>query len=212
MSQKKTKFIALAGHKQTGKDESAKILTRLLAERGLTSRVTYFATPLKEFCIAVLGLPRDKVYGSDADKSELSFIQWDKLPHMLKLKYHPSNMASETKSHYREGYMSIREVLQIVGTDIVREMLWSDAWSSYPFRQKWAEDVILIPDCRFENEVDEVLKAGGTILRLERNTGLTDNHASELALDNYNFDFKYENNGSIAELESYLKGFLNAIL
>lgn len=216
-----TKFIALSGKKQSGKDESAKILTRLIAERGLKSQVTWFAKPLKEFCITVLGLPREKVYGTDADKNEISHIKWDTMPLELKAKYSNKTTVLENYPSVgeiteaimpREGFMTVREVLQIVGTDIVREMFWQDAWSSYPFRQEYKESIIILPDCRFENEVHETLKAGGIVLRLERNTGLIDNHASELALDGYEFDFRYVNNGTLVELEQFLKGFLNCIL
>lgn len=207
MNQKKTKFIGIAGRKQTGKDTSGNILVKLLTEKGLSAKITHFAAPLKEFCINVLGLPREKVYGSDADKNELSHLRWETLPNEIRHKYR-----KEAGPKERTGIMTVREVLQIVGSDVVREMLWNDAWSTYPFRQDWKEDVIICVDTRFINECDEILKAGGTILRLERAAAPLDNHMSETALDNYNFDFKYENNGTLVELEQYLAGFLNATL
>ncbi len=202
-------FIAFAGKKQVGKNESANICHDLLVSNGKIVQITSFATPLKEFCIDILGLPRNLIYGNDRDKNISTHIMWDNLPAHICTKY--ATITASKEIWQRKGPMTIREVLQIVGTDIVREMLWQDAWAGYPFRQEYFGEVILIPDMRFPNEYEALKKANGYIIRLRRNTGLTDNHPSEIALDNEKFEYEYENNGSLQELETYLMNFLKKI-
>lgn len=46
-------------------------------------------------------------------------------------------------------------------------------------------DIAVITDLRFENEIDEVKKYGGKIIRLTRKIK-DDNHASEVALNDQN--------------------------
>ena len=51
----------------------------------------------------------------------------------------------------------------------------------------------IVPDVRFENEVEAIQKAGGKVIRLTRKPH-EDAHPSETALDNYeNFDAVIDN-------------------
>ena len=208
-----TYFIALSGKKQVGKDTSGQIIARLLTEQGKRVAFTAFAEALKEMCIGVLGLQRSLVYGTDADKNVLTHIKWDTLPNYIRDKYRtgPDKFKEDgsLQSNIRTGNMTVREVLQIMGTDIFREMFENDVWANSPFRRNWSEyDVVVITDCRFPNEKSVTEARGGTVIRIERNTGLNDTHASETSLDNAEFEYRYVNNGSLAELESFLKDTL----
>jgi hypothetical protein len=211
-----TTFIALSGKKQVGKDTSGQIIARLLTEQGKRVAFTAFAEALKEMCIGVLGLQRSLVYGTDADKNTPSHIKWDTLPKSIRVKYSNVSMPYIRQGieygrfpEERTGFMTVREVLQIMGTDIFREMFENDIWANSPFRRNWSEyDVVVITDCRFPNEKSVTEARGGTVIRIERNTGLNDTHASETSLDNAEFEYRYVNNGSIDELEAFLKGVL----
>ena len=205
-----TLFIALSGKKQVGKDISGGIIARLLTEQGKTVAFTAFAEALKEMCIGVLGLQRGLVYGTDADKNTPSHIKWDTLPEYIREKYGTEPGISDTPNPVRimlprTGFMTVREVLQIMGTDIFREMFENDIWANSPFRRNWSEyDVVIITDCRFPNEKSVTEAKGGTVIRIERDTGLHDTHASETSLDSAEFKYHYINNGSLAELEEFL--------
>lgn len=196
-----TKFIGISGKKQAGKDTAAKMISDLLRENGKTCHITYFAEPLKEMCISILGLDRNLVYGSNEDKNKLTHIKWDTFPHDVRLKY-------THKELIRRDYMTIREVLQVLGTDIMREMFDYNIWAKAPFNRKWDEDVVILADVRFENEKHFTEVNGGFIIRLERNTGLNDSHISETALDNMEFQYKFRNDGTFQELEDFLKRVL----
>lgn len=104
-----------------------------------------------------------------------------------------------------------RTLLQYVGTDVVRAQepdFWVDfiAHMLRLFPDEW--DYVLIPDCRFPNEID-VLRSNGfdvvhiDIVRNEFDNGLTDeqkNHPSETAMDNTVPDITIMNDGTLADL------------
>jgi len=199
-------FISLSGKKQVGKDTATDIATRLLRDVGKTVKVTAFAEPLKRMCIDVLGLEEALVYGSNDDKDTLTHIVWDTMPLNIRVKY------SKVTRGPRSGAMTVREVLQVVGTDIFREMFWDNVWAEAPFRKDYADvDVVILTDCRFPNEKDCTDGSGGVTIRLERATGFTDNHKSETALDGYTFEYFYENNGSLEDLEIFIRETLEEI-
>lgn len=194
-----THFIAFSGKKQTGKDSSARFLAEALAELrpSLCVAKTHFAEPLKHMCNLIFGIPLHLMYGSDAEKETLTDVLWDGFPMAIRKKYGTVSGAvtyqdhegeSRTPMQPRTGAMTIREVLQIMGTDIFREQVENDVWAKAPFRRQWPEDIVLIPDCRFPNEVKHTLLNDGHVFRIERDTGLTDTHASETSLDDFDFE------------------------
>jgi hypothetical protein len=62
-------------------------------------------------------------------------------------------------------------------------------------------DVLFITDVRFPNEADWVRSQSGVMVRVERDTGHSDNHSTETEMDSYkHYDYTIENNASINEL------------
>ncbi len=80
---------------------------------------------------------------------------------------------------------TVREVLQVVGTDWFRT-LWPDCWIN-AFRHAMGFSRarnIIIPDVRFPNEVQAIQSMGGHVIRFLRAPFRDhDTHASETALD-----------------------------
>ena len=100
-----------------------------------------------------------------------------------------------------------RHLLQYVGTDIVRAQnpnYWVDFVIDMlrMFGNNW--DCVLIPDCRFPNEIDKLKEAGFNVthmrvVRPNYDNGLTaeaKNHLSETALDNVESDITIYNYGN----------------
>lgn len=98
-----------------------------------------------------------------------------------------------------------RTLLQTVGTDTIRHKC-PDYWVDFLmgvfrlFPDEW--DYVIIPDTRFPNENDKPKNEFDVItVRVERpnfDNGLTEeqkNHESEIALDDYMFDYRIINNG-----------------
>lgn len=105
-----------------------------------------------------------------------------------------------------------RALLQYVGTDVVRKQrpnFWVDFIIDILglFPDQW--DYVLIPDCRFPNEIGAVKDAGFDVftlrvIRCSFTSPLTQKqrqHLSETALDDYAFDALLLNTGSIPDLE-----------
>lgn len=89
-----------------------------------------------------------------------------------------------------------RGLLQRIGTDIFREHN-ENYWVDYlqgvigVLKDRW--DYVIIPDCRFPNEINCWDKYDSISVRINRdfNSGLTEwqqEHPSETALDNFDFD------------------------
>lgn len=198
-----TQFIAFSGKKQVGKDTSMNIAKDMLEAAGKRVMFAAFAEPLKDkVCIDILGLDRALVYGSNEAKDTLTHIMWDTLPLDIRVKY------SKVTRGPRSGPMTVREVLQIVGTDIFRKMLYDLVWAGGPFRRSFDAEVVILTDLRFPNEKSCTEERGGVIIRLERKTGLVDYHESETALDGFEFKYHYNNDGSLEDLKSFIYSVL----
>jgi hypothetical protein len=227
-------FISISGKKQTGKDQFATFLKERLQELEKHVTITHFADPLKEMCVTLFGLNPKLVYGSNADKETLTDLKWNGFPLRVRCKYSTETITKEilkdewgsvvvtddllyvdepnaVYTNPRSGPMTVREILQVMGTDIFRERVYQQIWAELPFKQEWTYsdgqplDVIIISDCRFPNEVGETLKHDGLVIRVNRNTDNKDQHPSETALDNYDWKqskhFIVDNNGTLEDLK-----------
>lgn len=189
------KIIAFAGRKQSGKTTCAEYVknlynntayNRLLdnVQTKYLAKIYNFADPLKQdICMNILGLTHDQCYGEDEYKNTLTSIKWKDIP-----EYNISWTYS--KDYDPSGFMTARQVMQHVGTNIFRQMK-NDVWSYATIKkiQNEKPSLAVIADCRFPNEVEAVRSAGGLIIKLMRNPYNSD-HESELALDEAVYDHK----------------------
>jgi hypothetical protein len=96
---------------------------------------------------------------------------------------------------------SYRTLLQTLGTDWGRN-LNSDIWllcAEHRLKRLYQANIIF-DDLRFANEADFIRERGGLIIHLGRDTGLTDNHISELGVKRQPGDFCLYNNNTLDEL------------
>lgn len=208
------KFITLAGRKQTGKDTSARYIKQIIeSESTSTVHIVHFADALKRACFEIFGIPLTKME-SEVGKQELTDIRW---PGARKWTDPVSN---ETGTGYKASDdndeftlsrpMTVREVLQFVGTELFRTQMDPDIWVKSVFRKHYRDDdIVVIADCRFPNEAD-FAKEHGLLIHIDRDTGLAaDAHASEVALDGYDgYDASVDNNGSFEDLRVQLRHVL----
>ena len=107
--------------------------------------------------------------------------------------------------------MTAREFMQFFGTDVMRKM-YEPIWVKSCIKkiQQEQSELAIIADVRFPNEAKVIEEAGGTVLRIKRNTK-KDDHISESSLDNYTFTNYIENNSSIESLIVKVKEFYHKI-
>lgn len=125
-----------------------------------------------------------------------------------------------------------RDVLQKLGTDLLRNQLHENVWvnalfskykaiGDYPIFEgdKYIKDEYVYPnwiisDCRFPNEAQAIKERNGIIIRVQRNQDLEKfesmkvKHISETALDTYKFDYIIDNNSTIDDLIINVKSIL----
>jgi hypothetical protein len=141
------------------------------------------------------------VYGTQEEKEQQCHLIWENMP------------TYELMGDVRPtGRMSVREVLQYFGTEILRKMYdrthinaTLNAIAQYEETQL-SQVLAVVADLRFPNECQAIKEDGGIVIGLTRGEK-GDNHASENALDDYPFDVLIDNIGMSREeqLEAALK-------
>jgi hypothetical protein len=194
-------IIALSGYAKSGKNTVATIIQYLLTHSPMDNLESIvknydvngwwlegesgweqkgFADKLKQVAYILTGIPAENF--SDQD---------------FKL----TNLPPQWSNHGMP--MTVREFLQKLGTDALRDGLHPNTWvnalmSDYKPDSKW-----IITDCRFINEANAVKKENGIIVRVNRpGIAPVNNHPSETAIDGYKFDYVIEN---ISDLKSLAK-------
>ena len=227
-----TQFITLAGKKQVGKDTSAKMIKELINPLWTHEQVradpdgylalkdnihiVHFADALKKACHIIFGIPLEDME-TEEGKQKLTRVRWPR-DHSFEPTWEGMDGRDAYKvSSYRPGnkhsdFMTIREVLQFVGTELFRNQLDPDVWLNSIFLKPWAEDdIVIIADARFPNEA-ALSREHGLLISVERDTGLvSDGHRSENALGEYaDYHYTVDNNSSFNELRTELNTILVA--
>lgn len=101
--------------------------------------------------------------------------------------------------------VSLRKILQFLGTDILRDQINPDFHVIRTFMEVNPEENIIFTDVRFINESLEIKKRGGIIIKISRETGIIDTHSSELEIDLIFADYVVENCGTLEELYSKIE-------
>lgn len=189
-------IIGISGKKQSGKNTICDNLKKYYHDNidNWGCKIYSFADALKEkVCIDVLGLDKEQCYGTDEQKNTLTQYKWENLPFEIRQKNHLGIEYASNGEIYNfimpTGFMTAREIMQVVGTDIFRKYFDDSIWVNATFRNI-AKDkcpFVLISDVRFPSEVRGVIDAGGYMIRLSRDIYNDDDHSSEVALDKYDW-------------------------
>lgn len=122
--------------------------------------------------------------------------------------------------------MSVRELLQKLGTDAIRNGLHPNAWVNaamagykptivgYDGNGSPVSELPhwIFTDCRFPNEAQAVKDRGGVVIRVDRpGVGPVNDHPSETALDDWDFDYKIANVSDLESLKYTVQLLMNKI-
>ena len=99
------------------------------------------------------------------------------------------------------GYMTVREFLQRIGTEAIRNNLHKDTWLNAFWIDYHNENKWIITDCRFENEYNSIKERRGLMIKVERPGIENQNHASETGLDMItDWDYVIKNDSTTVDL------------
>ena len=125
-----------------------------------------------------------------------------------------TNLGREWWTTCDEGYqpMTVRDFLQKLGTDALRNGLHENVWVNALMADYTEESNWIITDTRFPNEAQAIKDKGGIIIRIERpGHAPINSHPSETGLDSWKFDYKIINNSDIFTLKGSIKSILQHI-
>ena len=108
-------------------------------------------------------------------------------------------------------YLSIRQLMQYYGTEVIRKYLGDKTWINATLNT-CSNNPTIISDLRFMVEYEEVKKRNGKIWYITRSNCIPGSHRSEyevLNMENHNmFDEVIVNNGTLEDLFSTIKYIL----
>lgn len=201
------KIVLISGRKQSGKDTTADFLIESLGKQNIPCSRHFFADPLKDYCHKVLGLTYEQCYGTDADKNTVTKIRWADLPFreekIVELYIncrHPDRKDQLQEWSFlnmvflalkeQEVCLTGREVLQIFGSNICRRMnkqCFSNATLQRILSSQLHDEVHLVTDARFPDELEVFAPYNPVVVRLGRRINMSNEHESESALDGYDW-------------------------
>lgn len=142
-----------------------------------------FATALKEFCGKVFDIDIERTNTDKQYKDSLTKVRWEDFPgfttdwflynslnkFIARKQKTDSNLGNLPLQYHEPGFMTVREVLQYFGTEIVRKM-HSDAWVNATMYDIKKENPVFafISDARFTNEFKAIKDNGGILVKLTR--------------------------------------------
>lgn len=189
-------------------------------------KIKKFAGKLKEIASILTGIPIEKFEDQEFKRTYLS-DEWKVIE--------PNKFSVNGKQGY--SCMTVRELLQKLGTEAMRNGLHTNVWVNALFADYrpitcvnqtiWCSENQeekchngfnygcypnwLITDLRFPNEFQAVKEKNGICVRVSRpfySTVQHNVHPSETALDKYTFDYEINNSGSIEDLVKEVRKML----
>lgn len=138
-----------------------------------------FATPLKEIAVAFLmqlGYSRDQA---------IYFVNFEK------------------QYHIKEVGVTVRKLLQTLGTEWGREQINQDVWIQLWEKRVQYCNFAVADDIRFVNEAQKIRSLGGQIWKVSRpDATVQEAHASEGGLSTWpDFDVIINNGGTLEQLK-----------
>lgn len=180
-------------------------------ERNSKFKIKKYAGKLKQTASLLTGIPIEKFEDQEFKKVILG-EEWGTVRH------NPLNNIEPFEKFQFNELMSVREFLQKLGTDAVRDGLHKDAWVNALFADYRNGEIIesdkhyilkpvdnwIITDMRFPNEMEAIVKRGGITIKVirpvEKSKTTARLHPSETALDGHTMHYDIINDGSMEDL------------
>lgn len=209
-----TKLISISGKMGSGKDTAGKIIQNLLEENvGPHWDIKKFASGVKEVASLLLGIDVEQFENQEFKKAYLPEC-WNT---------HKAVFTDRADFHgweVKSNRMTVREFLQKLGTDAMRDGLHENVWvnklmKEYEYYNNMITSVDdksfprwIITDTRFPNEYAALKEKEALFIKIERPGLELNNHPSETSLDNHEFNYVVDNSKDFYELKEELKRIL----
>jgi hypothetical protein len=189
----------------SGKDTVAALINQFTRNGYEVKR---FAGKLKLVASILTGIPVES-FEDQAFKKTFLPNCWDKL------RLAPTTAGTPVQPKYGgtvvQQHMTVRELLQKLGTDAIRNYLHEDAWVNALFADYTDRSFWIIPDTRFMNEYMSIKNHGGIVIRVNRKNTIENAHPSETALDHVAFDYVIDNNSTLDDLKKQVRQLLEIL-
>lgn len=174
-------IIQLLGLARSGKDWTASQFKAYFESQGKSVEIMSYAAPMKRIAAGLFGISLEQLddFKNRSDKVSIEV-------------YDNENILDKTSPSFQLE-TNFRTFLQRLGNDAIKPEFGDDVWAKLAKENiaKSTADVIIIPDCRFAVELNEV---GGTTVRIVNNSLPPPmNHPSELELKDYETDYVLNN-------------------
>lgn len=177
-------IIGISGYSGSGKDLAGTIIQEISLNKW---HVKKWAGKLKSMASILTGIPVEKFEDQEFKKTEMG-PEWD-------CQFYTEG------SGWQRRPMLVRDFLQKLGTDAVRNNLHENTWVNATLADYTNDDNWIITDTRFPNEAKAIKKAGGIVIRINRPGVQPINpHPSETSLDDWSFDEVINNDGDVADM------------
>ena len=209
------RLIGISGKIGAGKDTVGVIIRQLaITNNGADWDIRKLAGKLKIVASLLTGISIEKFEDQEFKKTILG-PEWGK-----ETKSNPLNAIEPFKDITFVEMMSVRDLLQKLGTEAMRNGLHQNTWVNALFADFKEDMHWIITDMRFPNELEAVKKRHGITIRVVRPHGYTDPntgvykemplsyHPSETALDGFEFDYTINNDGDLDKLISLVREIL----
>lgn len=214
-------IIGLSGYAKSGKDTAAEMildLTKVQVPGLMTSNtweIKKFSGKLKQIASILTGIEVEKF---EDQRYKLSTIgsEWD-------------TEHTAFGDEFVIEPMTVREFLQLLGTDAIRNGLHENAWVNALMAEYIRPLIVstderlpgtqfgelgqypnwIVTDVRFPNEAEAIKERDGIIVRIDRpGVKPVNSHPSETALDNWDFDYILPNDSDLTYLKESVESFL----
>lgn len=184
-------IIGISGYSGSGKDLVGTIIQEISLNKW---DIKKWAGKLKTIASILTGIPVENFEDQEFKKTLLG-------PEWGTVKDIPLNGVPVFADIQFNSLMSVRDFLQKLGTDAIRDNLHENTWVNATLADYTNESNWIITDTRFPNEAEAIKKAGGIVIRINR-PGIQpiNPHPSETSLDDWEFDAVINNDGDVADI------------
>jgi len=184
-------IIGISGYSGSGKDLVGTIIQEISLNKW---HIKKWAGKLKTIASILTGIPVENFEDQEFKKTLLG-------PEWGTVKDIPLNGVPVFADIQFNSLMTVRDFLQKLGTDAIRDSLHENTWVNATMIDYTVESNWIITDTRFPNEAEAIKKAGGIVVRINRPGVQPINpHPSETSLDDWNFDAVINNDGDVSDI------------